>query len=124
MSDLRSELARFEAAQLSVFDNTVEVYVRNKCIFFYMLFLAYKLDGEKEIPFFGEIPAKNWEVNYDAKLKKYDEFEDINDPFWNQIINKFIHIVTIWFITGEEDEDALKRLIEPVEPTSEKVTAP
>lgn len=124
IGDVRTQLATYEAAQLSVYDNSVEVYVRNKTIFFYTLFLACKEDGDKITPFFGEVPGKNWEVNYDAKLKKYDEYEELNDPFTNIVINKSMHIVTIWLITGEEREDELKKLIEPVEVTAEKVTHP
>ncbi len=124
VNKLRGEMAKYQVAELSVFDNTVEVYVRNKTIFFYTLFLAYKQDGDKELPYFGEDLAKDWNHNYKSKLAKFDDYEEQNDSFINRVINKFLHVVTIWFITGEEDEVELRNLVEPAGETDVKVTPP
>ena len=120
----RNQLSKYEALQLSIYDNTVEVYVRNKTIFFYALFLAYKDENGKETPFFGENTKKNWEANYNFKLEEYDKYEDQNDSFINKVINKFLHIATIWFVTGEEDEVELKKLIDPADETDAKILPP
>lgn len=121
---IRNSLSRFEEAQLSVYNNSVEVYVRNKTIFFYTLFMSYKDEAGKEVPFFGDIDSKDFDKRFEAKLNKYDELEELFDPFIYKVINKFLLITTIWFITGEENEEALKNLVEPVKETGEKVTPP
>lgn len=76
---------------LSLFNQTAETRARNKTVFWWLLHLSYKVEGDKEIPFFdGE--------TYEQKLKSYDAFEDTDDKFINETINTFIFYITKWYL--------------------------
>lgn len=103
--DIKNEIHVFETSKGKIFDNTAEIYARNKTIFWWALFLAYKMNGDKEVPFFaGE--------KLEDKCASYDALADEEDQFVNQVINKFILVISIWYMSGLTDQKEIEKFIE------------
>lgn len=101
---IKSSLTDLEVQKESLFDNTAETRARNKVITWWILFLSYyEKNGEKQ-PFFGE-------GNYEARMDKYDEIFESEDPHMIKLANAFIYFISFWYIgraTSKEDFDLLK----------------
>lgn len=96
---IRNELIQIEKTKSEIFEQTAENRARNRTIMWWVLHLAYKKDGTKYIPFFGE-------GSYDERIKKYDELEESEDEFYKKILVRFAYLITFWYvgkITNEED---------------------
>lgn len=97
----------FENQKQSLYQHTAEFKTRNKTIFWWIINLSYK-ENEK-----GEtVPMFSGET-YDDKLKKYDEIIEKEDEFLNEVVNKFILLVTFWNSTGETKKEEFDKLLEP-----------
>lgn len=99
--ELLKKIQDFRAQQANLYDNTAEVYARNKTVFFWTLMLAYKVEKDKEIPYFGD-------GLYEDKIKVYDDFEEQNEDFSIKVIKKFLFATSLWFSSGivsQEDFD-------------------
>lgn len=107
---LTKDLQNVQSRQSSLYDNTPEVYARNKTGVWFMLFLSYKEDGDKLTPLF---PG----ATYEEKVNVFDDIEDQNDTFLNSVISKFLSIASVYYGTGlssqKEIDDFLLRLNDP-----------
>lgn len=106
------EIQNFEVTKSSVFDHTAESRARNKTVFWWILFLAYKLDGDKEVPLFEGL-------SFEDKVKAYDILMEKEDAHLQEVIQRFFYFVPIWYsgqANKEEDfkkaEDLLKAQIQ------------
>ena len=104
ISVIKSSLTELEMQKESLFDNTAETRARNKVITWWILFLSYyEKNGEKQ-PFFGE-------GNYEARMDKYDEIFESEDPHMIKVANAFIYFISFWYVgraATKEDFDLLK----------------
>lgn len=97
----------FENQKQSLYQHTAEFKSRNKTIFWWIINLSYKENEKGEI-----IPVFPGET-YDDKLKKYDETIEKEDNFLNDMVNKFILLITFWNSTGETKKEEFDKLLEP-----------
>ena len=102
---IKNSLTELEVQKESLFDNTAETRARNKVITWWILFLSYyEKNGEKQ-PFFGE-------GDYEARMNKYDEIFESEDPHLVKTANAFIYFISFWYVgraNSKEDFDALKQ---------------
>ena len=110
LADIRRRLQEFELAQVSLFEETAESHARNKIIIWWVLQLAHQEIDGKITPIF----AGN---DYRTKLENYYYYDELDDKFWNEIINRFMFICSIWYLgkasTQEEFDSFLVK--NPVE---------
>lgn len=105
---LTKELQDIQSRQSSLYDNTPEVYARNKTGIWFMLFLSYKEDNTGKLtPLFpGE--------TYEEKVKAFDSLDDSEDVFLNSAVSKFLSIASVYYGTGlssqVEIDDFLTRI--------------
>jgi hypothetical protein len=104
ISVIKNSLTELEMQKESLFDNTAETRARNKVITWWILFLSYyEKNGEKQ-PFFGE-------GDYEARMNKYDEIFESEDPHLIKAANAFIYFISFWYVgraVTKEDFDLLK----------------
>lgn len=89
-------LRRMEDEYTRLFDNTAEGQARNKILLWWTLNLAYKDVDNKEIPFFAG-------DTFESKLSNLDKYDEEDDTFIKEVINKFSYLLTFWFLTGSEE---------------------
>jgi hypothetical protein len=101
---IKNSLTELEVQKESLFDNTAETRARNKVITWWILLLSYyEKNGEKQ-PFFGE-------GDYEARMNKYDEIFESEDPHLVKTANAFIYLISFWYVgraNSKEDFDALR----------------
>lgn len=101
---IKNSLTELEVQKESLFDNTAETRARNKVITWWILFLSYyEKNGEKQ-PFFGE-------GDYEARMNRYDEIFESEDPHLVKAANAFIYFISFWYVgraNSKEDFDLLK----------------
>ena len=101
----RQTIRDFETSKSGLFNFTAETYARGKVIFWWLLNLAYKDNGkDPESLFDGK--------NFEEKATKYDELEEKNDAFLNQVVQEFMYYVTLWFISEVSNPEQFKKLVE------------
>jgi len=122
LKDARRRIQEFELNQSALYDQTAENRARNKTILWWVLHLSYADEGDsKYTPFFG--PG-----SFEDKLNKYDLYEEGEDEFLAEVIQKFFYYVSFWYVSKtnspEEFNQMLKfaeeqetETIEPLEPT-------
>lgn len=102
MSQTRLKLNEYENIKNNLYTHSAEYRARNKTITWWLLHLAYKEDGGKEIPFFTG-------NTLDEKLKFYDELLDKGDPFIKSIIDRFLYTISFWVINNaDKPEDFIE----------------
>lgn len=115
LNEIRQSIRNFEINKSSLFELTAENYSKNKLIFWYLMFLSYKSNdkGEPE-PLF---PGKT----IDNKAEKYDEMSELNDPFYNIIIQRFMYYVTLWAVSEVSNPEQFEKLVKEVEEEDKKL---
>lgn len=104
--DIRSQLQNYELTKQTLLDCTAESRARNKTIIWWLLNLSYFInEKDEEQSFFSG-------ATYQEKLKSYDIFDDLDDVFTNDLINKkFLYYVTIWALNGPSNQKDFEILI-------------
>ena len=108
MTDIISsqeEIQHFENQQSSLFDQTAENRAKNMTIMWWVLNLAYTQDKHT-----NEYLCVFGEGNHDEKLEAYDEIEELNEPFWTEVVKKFAYFATFWYLNGLATEDEFKQV--------------
>ena len=100
----REEIQEFEMAQASLFDQTAENRARNKTILWWVTQLAHEEKSNNYEPVFGE-------GTYDERIAKYDEYEENEDPFFEELLKKLSYVVSFWYITKADTKEELDRLL-------------
>ena len=114
ISDIRRDLTDIENSQSNIFDQTAENRARNKSILWWILFLSYKEEGEKETPMFpGE--------DHNAKLAEYDKIEEVDDEFLMTVISKFSYYISFWYVSKANTPEEFKELLQLTEQTDQSV---
>ncbi len=97
LEEVRNDIQSFESSQIAIFENTAEAKARNKAILWWIMFLAFKRDGDEYKPIFeGD--------NYENKILVYDNLEDdeSQNEFLLAVIRRITYLVTLWFL-GKAD---------------------
>lgn len=114
MLDTRRDLQEFEMAQQSLFDQTAEIRAKNQTVMWWLLNISYYEDEGKDTPVFGG-------DDYLDKLAKYDEFEEDDDPFWNEAIKKLAYFVSFWESGQANTREDFEKISEKIDPKEEEV---
>lgn len=103
---IRADLVDLEMGQSALFDQTAENRARNKIILWWILNLSHFEDEEgKQIPVFaGE--------SFGEKLSSYDEIDEKDDNFLNEVIRKLMYYVSFWYVGRAQSEEDFKKLDE------------
>ena len=101
-------------AQSSLFEQTAENRARNKTILWWTLQLSY-LEDEK-----GELTAVFPQDGYNEKLARYDEMEESEDSFEEELISKLLYYVSFWYVGKVNSEDDFKKLLMETEGAEEE----
>ena len=108
LTELREQMREFEVFHSSIFDQTAEGRAKNTSIMWWVLFSSYWKEEEssKLSPVFdGE--------SFETKIDSYDELEEKDDPFWNEVISKLAYFVGFWYsgrATNQEEFEEIERL--------------
>jgi hypothetical protein len=101
---VKSELTDLELSQSALFEQTAENRARNKVILWWILNMSYfENENEKTEPVFGE-------GSFEEKLSKYDEIDEKDDPFLNDVIRKLMYYVSFWYVGRARSEEDFKKL--------------
>ena len=102
------EIQNFEINKSSIFDRTAENRSRAKTIFWWILNLSYKQDGDKEVPlFYGK--------TYEEKVSEYDGVLEKENTHLNEVIQKFHYFISSWYtgkINTQKDFDKAEKLLQ------------
>jgi len=111
---MRRELTDFEMSQSSLFEQTAENRARNKTILWWTLHISYFVDDEgNESPVFkGD--------DYDAKLKVYDEIEESEDEFDEELLSKLLYYISFWYVGKVNSEEDFRKLLAETEGEAEE----
>lgn len=108
MSEAKRELTEYEMVQNSLFDHTADVKARNRTIMWYILNLTYFVEGESdEAPFEKMFEGDNFEEKY----QQYENKEELKDELFERCIDKLSSVVTVWYISGEQEKKALDTIL-------------
>ena len=109
LQDARARVQEFEMQQSSLYDQTAENRARNKTILWWVLHLAHQIkDSDEEEAFFGS-------GDFDSRIEKYDLYEDDEDEFYLDVINKFFYYVSFWYVSKTSDPKEFEDLIKYAE---------
>ena len=104
LAEARTRIQEFEMQQSSLFDQTAENRARNRTILWWVLNLAHAELGDKEEQVFNG-------KAYEDKLAEYDRFEEEDDDFQLEVINKFFYYVSFWYVSKTSDKKQFEELI-------------
>ena len=103
---LKRQIQEFEMAQASLFEQTAENRARNKTILWWVLQMAYFVNdaGEEPVQVFpGE--------THEERLHRYDEMEESEDFFHEELLKKLIYYVSYWYVGNAQSEEEFKKLL-------------
>ena len=117
MSETKRELTEYEMIQNSLFDHTADIKARNRAIMWYILHLSYFVEGDSdEAPFESFFEGDDFKAKYES----YESKEESSDELFNASIDKLSSIVTIWYISGEQKQEALDGIMKEMNQQSLK----
>lgn len=117
MARIKKDLTEYEMMQNSLFDHTADNKARNRCIMWYILHLTYFQEGEDkdsphEIMFEGD--------DFESKYESYEDKEENLDPLYSAIIDKVSSIITIWYVSGNQEKESLEDILEEMKKEAEE----
>lgn len=100
----KKELQEIENYHSTLFDQTAENRARNQTIMWWVLQLSYISENDKDYsPFFGE-------GNYEKKLEKYDEIEEVDEFFSKNAMSKLAYFISLWYMGKANNFEDFKNL--------------
>lgn len=102
---IKEDLVQFEMGQASLFEQTAENRARNKTILWWLLNLSFvdNEEGEPQ-PVFGS-------GTFEERVAKYDELEESEDQFDENLLKKLLYYVSFWYIGKAQNEEDFKGLL-------------
>lgn len=114
--ELRDKIITIEMSQGHLYEQTAEHKSKLKCLFWWLLFLAYEevLVDEKPVfkPIFLPSGVKEGgdEDTYDFRALRYDEIEEDENEFLLKVIRKIIYLITSWYSNSIKNESDFENL--------------
>src|ERR1017187_4884380 len=96
INKINSEVSAIQNAYADIFDNTAEMKSRNDTIEWWTLFLINSDEDEKGYKPLFCAGDPNKQDDYLKKVTKLEEFEDLNSPFYNEVIKLMSYLVSFW----------------------------
>lgn len=116
MAGLKKELTEYEMVQNSLFDHTADIKARNRTIMWYILHLTSFAEGEEENAVLEEMfPGDDFEDRFSI----YEDKEETGDEVYERAIDKISSVVTIWYISGNQEKESLEEFMEQMKQDSE-----
>ena len=105
LTQLREKMREFEVFHCSIFDQTAEGRAKNQTVIWWVLFSSYwkEEEGSDFAPVFDG-------KSFDTKLESYDEIEEKEDLFWQEVIRKFSYFVGFWYSGRATNEEEFKEI--------------
>ena len=94
------DIQNFEFNKASVFEHTADDRAFKKAVIWWVLNLAYKKDKD------GEIKPMFDGKTHDEKLESYDKYQENEQEFNQDVINRFTYLIGAWYggkLSKEED---------------------
>ena len=104
--------------QNSLFDHTADVKARNRCIMWYILHLTYFVEGEQDTPVYEQYFEGD---SFEEKYLNYQDKEELADEIYEKVIDQISSVVTIWYISGNQEQENIKNMLEEMKATEEEV---
>lgn len=114
--ELRDKIITIEMSQGHLYEQTAEHKSKLKCLFWWLLFLAYEevsIDGKPVFkPIFLPSGVKEGgdEDTYDFRALRYDEIEEDENEFLLKVIRKIIYLITSWYSNSIKNESDFENL--------------
>ena len=105
LTQLREQMREFEVFHSSIFDQTAEGRAKNQAVVWWVLFSAYWKDGEE-----SEFKPLFEGKSFDTKLDSYDEIEEKEELFWQEVIRKLSYFIGFWYSGRVTNEDEFKEI--------------
>tara|TARA_Y100001963_G_scaffold16775_1_gene20691 strand:+ start:4144 stop:4983 length:840 start_codon:yes stop_codon:yes gene_type:complete len=105
LTQLREKMREFEVFHSSIFDQTAEGRAKNQTVIWWVLFSSYWKE-EEDSDFAPIFDGKS----FDTKLESYDEIEEKEDLFWQEVIRKFSYFVGFWYSGRATNEEEFKEI--------------
>ena len=119
MSEIKKDLTEYEMVQNSLFDHTADVKARNRAIMWYILHLTYFTEGDTDDPVFEEMFEG---TTFEEKYSSYEQKEEEQDELYQRVIDKLSSIVTIWYISGTQNQSGLEDILEEMKKGEDEET--
>ena len=117
MSEAKRELTEYEMIQNSLFDHTADIKARNRAIMWYILHMSYFVEGDSDNAPFETLFEGD---DFKSKYESYEEKEESGDEFFEKCIDKISSIITIWYISGEQQQDGLEKIMKEMKKETEE----
>lgn len=101
------EIQDFELTKSSIFNRTADSMARNKTIFWWILNLCYRQDGDKEISLFE---GKDFAEKQQAYDKFMDDVEERKDEHLTETIQRFYYLIAAWYSGNVVTSEDFKKL--------------
>ena len=118
MAQSKRELTEYEMVQNSLFDHTADVKARNRCIMWYILHLTYFVEGEEDTPVYEQYFEGD---SFEEKYLNYQDKEELADEIYEKVIDQISSVVTIWYISGNQEQENIKNMLEEMKTTEEEI---
>ena len=118
MAQSKRELTEYEMVQNSLFDHTADVKARNRCIMWYILHLTYFVEGEEDTPVYEQYFEGD---SFEEKYLNYQDKEELADEIYEKVIDQISSVVTIWYISGNQEQENIKNMLEEMKTTGEEI---
>lgn len=105
--ELLVKIQDFELTKSSVFNRTADSMARNKTILWWLLNLAYKIEGDKEIQIFE---GKDFSEKLDHYNRLLEGAEDNNDVHFTDVIQRFFYFIPAWYTGQAVKEEDFKKI--------------
>lgn len=119
MSEIKKDLTEYEMVQNSLFDHTADVKARNRAIMWYILHLTYFTEGDTDDPVFEEMFEG---TTFEERYASYEQKEEEQDELYQRVIDKLSSIVTIWYISGTQNQSGLEDILEEMKKGEDEET--
>jgi len=107
---LREDVQDFEVSQASLFDQTAENRARTKTILWWVLHLSHFRNGQEyEQIYEGD--------RFEDRLSTYDELEEDEDLFWEELSRKLIYYVSFWYVGKAQTQEDFEHLLTEIDET-------
>ena len=94
---IQKEIGDYESAKQSVFENSAEALSHNKTIFWYILSILYKNEGDKPVRVFVGDTHEERAESYDV-INEILEKDDEDSKFYSKLIERTSFLVSLYYM--------------------------
>jgi hypothetical protein len=107
-NDVHQKILQYENTVQNIYSTSAESRAERKMLVWWILRLAFKEEGDKEIPYFGDGPIED-------RLKILDALSESSDAFEKRVQAKFMYLIASWYkghVTTETDFKEVEKTID------------